>query len=218
MVRVPSSTRGPAAWRVDGWWRGANRKTQLAARRMLGSSAIGASTLTPSAASTSAPPVREDSARLPCLATGTPAPATTKVTAVETFNVPALSPPVPQTSMAPSGAVMAVMRLRMARTAPVSSATVSPRTRIAMSRAPIWAGVASPDMMMSKAVSASAADSVSREARRARIGFRFLDTLGGSGVQAARAGWLLPRASARKLASSVWPCSEAMLSGWNCTP
>ncbi len=218
MVRVPSSTRGPAAWRIEGWWRGANRNTQLAARRMSGSRAIGASTLTPSAASTSAPPVREDSARLPCLATGTPAPATTKVTAVETFSVPALSPPVPQTSIAPSGAVIAVIRLRMARTAPVSSATVSPRTRMAISRAPICAGVASPDMMMSNAVSASAADSVSPEARRARMGFRLLRHAAARRAQAARAGWLLPRASARKLASSVWPCSEAMLSGWNCTP
>ena len=25
-------------------------------------------------------------------------------------------------------------------------------------------------------------------------------------------------ASSRKFASSAWPCSEAMLSGWNCTP
>ena len=54
---------------------------------------IGASTLTPSAVSTSAPPVRDESARLPCFATGTPQPATTKVTAEDTFSVPAPSPP-----------------------------------------------------------------------------------------------------------------------------
>ena len=59
IVRVPSSTRGPAAWRIDGWWRGANRKAQSAARRMSGSRSSGTSTLTPSAASTSAPPVRD---------------------------------------------------------------------------------------------------------------------------------------------------------------
>ena len=41
------------------------------------------SILTPSAASTSAAPERDDSARLPCLATGTPAPATMKAAQVE---------------------------------------------------------------------------------------------------------------------------------------
>ena len=41
------------------------------------------SILTPSAASTSAAPDLEDSARLPCLATGTPAPATMKAAQVE---------------------------------------------------------------------------------------------------------------------------------------
>jgi len=38
---------------------------------------------TPSAVSTSAAPEREESARLPCLATGTPAPATIKEAQVE---------------------------------------------------------------------------------------------------------------------------------------
>ena len=50
--------------------------------------------------------------------------ATTIATAVETLTLWAPSPPVPQTSMAPSGASIAVMRARMARTAPVISATV----------------------------------------------------------------------------------------------
>src|ERR1019366_2088987 len=36
--------------------------------------------------------------------------------------------------------------------------------------------------------------------------------------QAARAGALEKRAMARKLARIRWPCSLAMLSGWNCTP
>ncbi len=137
MVRVPNSTLGPAAWRIEGWWRGANRKTQPASARTIGSRSIGVSRLTPSSVSTSAPPVWEDRARLPCFATGTPQPATTKVTADDTFSVPAPSPPVPQTSMAPSGASIAVILARMARTAPVISCTVSPRRRIAISRAPI---------------------------------------------------------------------------------
>src|SRR4029079_11926051 len=62
------------------------------------------SILTPSAASTSAEPEREEIERLPCLATGTPAPATTNAVQVEMLCVPLASPPVPQVSMAPSGA------------------------------------------------------------------------------------------------------------------
>ena len=57
------------------------------------------SILTPSAVSTSAPPEREDSARLPCLATGTPAPATMKAAQVEMLKEPEASPPVPTTSI-----------------------------------------------------------------------------------------------------------------------
>src|SRR5580658_7008887 len=157
---------------------------------MTGSRSIGASMFTPRAVKTSAPPVREDSARLPCLATGTPNAATTNVTAEDTFKVPAPSPPVPQTSMAPSGASIAVMRARMARTAPVISGTVSPRTRIAMSNAPICAGVASPDMMMVNAASASSADSVSPPASLPMVGFRSCDMprWTGSGGASGRVG------------------------------
>ena len=32
------------------------------------------------------------------------------------------------------------------------------------------------------------------------------------------AGTLCAAASARKFPSKAWPCSDAMLSGWNCTP
>src|SRR4029078_6475791 len=37
------------------------------------------------------------------------------------------------------------------------------------------------------------------------------------GAGALRRRGAMPAIS-RKLASSAWPCSEAMLSGWNCTP
>ena len=84
MVRVPSSTRGPAAWRSAAWWRGAMRNTMPARSSTAGSRSSGTSVFTPSAASTSAAPEREDSARLPCLATGTPQPATTSAAAVLT--------------------------------------------------------------------------------------------------------------------------------------
>ena len=63
-----------------------------------------ASMLTPSAVSTSAEPAFDDSARLPCLATGTPQAATTSAAAVETLKVPDASPPVPQVSIASAGA------------------------------------------------------------------------------------------------------------------
>ena len=84
--------------------------------------------LTPSAVSTSAEPDCEESARLPCLATGTPQPATTKALAVEMLKLPEASPPVPQVSIVPGGASTATALARMIRAAPAISSTVSPRT------------------------------------------------------------------------------------------
>ena len=52
----------------------------------------------PSASRTSAEPHFELTERLPCLATRTPAPATTNAAAVEILKVPMQSPPVPQVS------------------------------------------------------------------------------------------------------------------------
>src|ERR1700754_4650871 len=118
------------------------------------------SIFTPSEASTSAAPERDDSARLPCLATGTPLPATMKAAQVDTFTEPEPSPPVPTTSMASAGACTFSILPRIAATAPVISSTVSPRTRSAISRPPICEGVASPDIMASKADAASSRDSV----------------------------------------------------------
>ena len=46
----------------------------------------------------------------------------------------------------------------MADTAPVISSTVSPRTRSAINSPPICEGVASPDIMLSKADAASSRD------------------------------------------------------------
>src|SRR5262245_16090533 len=58
-------------------------------------------------------------------------------------------------SSAPAGASTRTMRSRIAMTAPVISLTASPRTLSAIRRPPIWAGVASPDIMMSNARFAS---------------------------------------------------------------
>ena len=114
------------------------------------------SIFTPSAASTSAAPDFDDSARLPCLAIVTPAPAATNDAQVETFTEPDPSPPVPTMSTASAGAVTPSIRARMAVTAPVISSTVSPRTLSAIRRPPICDGVASPDIIRSNAVAASA--------------------------------------------------------------
>src|SRR6476659_8667587 len=92
------------------------------------------SILTPSAPSTSAAPDFDDSARLPCLATGTPAPATISAAQVETLYEPEASPPVPTTSMASGGAATLVILERIVLAAPVISSTVSPRTRSAIRR------------------------------------------------------------------------------------
>ena len=83
-----------------------------------------------------------------------PQPATTSAEQVEIFSVPLPSPPVPTISMALSGAVMPSALARITRAAAAISSTVSPRSRSAIRNAPIWAGVASPDMMVSNAASA----------------------------------------------------------------
>src|SRR5665213_4286054 len=118
------------------------------------------SLLTPSEDNTSAAPERDDKARLPCLATGTPQPATMKEAQVDTLTEPEPSPPVPTTSTALTGASTRSILARIANTAPVISSTVSPRTRSAINKPPICEGVASPDIMLSKADAASSRDRV----------------------------------------------------------
>src|SRR2546429_174669 len=130
--------------------------------------------LTPSAISTSAEPDCEESARLPCLATGTPQPATTRALAVEMLKLPEPSPPVPTVSIVPGGASIASALALMIRAAPVISSTVSPRTRSPIRKAPICDGVASPLMMISKAASASLSLRRRPAATSASSGFRSL--------------------------------------------
>src|SRR3954470_12080782 len=132
----------------------------------------GMSILTPSEDSTSAAPERDDSARLPCLATGTPQPATMNDAQVETLTEPEPSPPVPTTSTASAGALTRSILARIAETAPVISSTVSPRTRNAIKRPPICEGVASPDIIASKALAASSRESVAPVATFPIIDFR----------------------------------------------
>src|SRR4029079_475660 len=124
----------------------------------------GNSIFTPSAFSTSADPERDEIDLLPCLATGTPAPATTNAAQVEILNVPLASPPVPQVSMAPFGALTLIALARIARAAPAISSMVSPRTRMPISSDPIWASVPAPDIINAKASAASSCVSVSPDA------------------------------------------------------
>ncbi len=145
-MRTPISLRGPTAWRVAAWKRGANRKVQPTSSSAFCTVAVGASIRIPSASSTSAEPQVPLAERLPCLATGAPQAATTNDATVEMLKVPAPSPPVPQVSTAPFD-VSGTARARMVRAKPVTSSSVSPRAAIAASSAPICAGVASPSMI-----------------------------------------------------------------------
>src|SRR3984893_11359533 len=172
IVRVASSTRvGPTFFQA-GWCDGANMKPMPASVTQGPTCSGVMSILTPSEDSTSAAPERDESARLPCLATGTPAPATMNEAQVETLTEPEPSPPVPTTSIASGGASTRSILERVAETAPVISSTVSPRTRSAISKPPICEGVASPDIMLSKAEAASSRDSVAPVATFPMIAFR----------------------------------------------
>ena len=101
------------------------------------------SSRTPSASRTSADPHRDETDRLPCLATGTPPAAATRAAAVEMLIVSAPSPPVPQVSMAPAGAATRRARARMARAAAATSVPDSPLARSATSMAGDLSGLES---------------------------------------------------------------------------
>src|SRR5215470_2394753 len=127
---------------------------------------------TPRVSTTSAEPQSEaplspDIERLPCLATLSPAPATTNAVAVETLNVPEASPPVPHVSTSISRSVPVSAAVSSARVwtlatferitcaKPINSSTVSPFIRSAVRNAAICASVAVPDMIASIAPAAS---------------------------------------------------------------
>ena len=125
--------------------------------------AAGASSMsTPSASSTSAEPEREVKLRLPCLATGTPAPATTNAAAVEMLSVP--DPPA-------AGAAGVHQRVAVRHVDPDHRAAqrarrarrLRPPSRPwpgAPSAAPaVWTGVASPRISTPKAAAAASPES-----------------------------------------------------------
>src|SRR5690554_6433462 len=131
--------------------------------------------LMPACSIRSALPLLEETARLPCLATNPPAAATTNAEAEETLNRLAPSPPVP--TMSTNGwAVMDTPETnsRMTSTAPVISSTVSLLMRRPISRAPIWASVASPFMTMRITLFISSRDISRFSATRLSASFMFI--------------------------------------------
>src|SRR5206468_2251508 len=138
--------------------------------------------------STSAPPTAPDTARLPCLATGTPAAAATRPAAVETLSVPAPSPPVPQVSIASAGTSgMETAWARSTRAAPASSATASPFMRSATSRLATSAALAAPERISSTHADISLSERSWPSTTRAI---------------ASRSGTALPSGGARRLAAA----------------
>ena len=139
---------------MAGWATRAKNGAMPISTSSLAATSTGISTFTPSASSTSMLPARLEAARFPCLATGTPAPATTKAAAVEMLKVFAPSPPVPQVSTARgSGQGSWRARARAARAAATISETVSPLVRSATSRAAHRMSEPPPSMISPKAAS-----------------------------------------------------------------
>ena len=186
-------------------------------------------TSTPSAPSTSALPERLVAARLPCLATGSPAPAMTKAAAVETLKHLAALEPVPAVSIkSPCRGLMRTARRRIAEARPASSSTVSPFTASATSAAPICASVAAPSSSASRSDAASSRRRFSPRIRRSvnsrRGGPAALACTRGRRQKPRRERPLSARFvrhrsySLRKFASRLLPSVVRIDSGWNWTP
>ncbi len=143
---------------MAGWWLGAKRKTIPVSWTIFAWASGGIPMVTPSAASTSADPHRLLTPRLPCLTTGTPAPAATNAAAVLMLKVCAPSPPVPQvsTSVPATCGLTRTACARITRANAAISSGVSPFIRSPARNPPICACVACPVMISSITASASA--------------------------------------------------------------
>ncbi len=171
-VRTPSVLRTGITWRSAGWKSGAKAKPMPVFATQNSTPAAGRSTFTPRASSTSAEPLFDDTDRLPCLTTGTPAPVHTSAAAVEMLNVPLKSPPVPHRSMASSASTaMGTAKARIVSQKATSSSCVSPRAARPTRKPAISSGRASPCMMMRSACVASSFVSVSPAASVVRYCF-----------------------------------------------
>jgi len=141
----------------------------------------------------------EDMERLPCLATGTPAAATTNDTAVEILSVPSPSPPVPQRSIARGGAGDGLhLRLeRRDRAHEFRSGGLSCRQR--------------DEEVLDLFLAGTAAQQLTKDARRFVLAQGMV--LDAQGIEKPR----LIASAPGNWRANAWPFSEAMLSGWNCT-
>ncbi len=157
VVGAPSSDRAFAAYRRAGWNFTAKQKVMPASSATSTTRCGGSSRLTPSLPRTSEEPLADDEARLPCLTTLAPVPATTIADMVEMLTVLAMSPPVPTMSTVRPGTWMVVACSYIARTSPETSVTVSPLARSATAKPAICTSVASPLMMRSIAQAVSSA-------------------------------------------------------------
>ena len=174
MVRRRSSRRAGCTYFMAECMAGANRNTMPTSSRQAARTAVGRLILTPSASMTSAEPHFELILRLPCLATRTPAPATTNAVAVEILKVPrgvaAGAAGVDQrvafrAADVQGGVFVKGQRLaaaRMASAKPTISSTVSPFMCRATSKAAICASVALPEKISVMTARASSRVSDSR--------------------------------------------------------
>ncbi len=154
-VGTPSSFLAEATWRRAGWNFTAKQKVMPASTATSATRRGVSSRLTPSSPSTSEAPLALEAARLPCLTTVAPVPATTMADIVEMLTVLARSPPVPTMSTVGPGTSMRLACSYMVRTRPAISSTVSPLARRATAKPAICTSVASPRMMRSMAQAAS---------------------------------------------------------------
>ena len=162
-VRIPISRRTGPAWRMAGWKAWANMKPMPLSLMHRSTPSGESSILTPSSSSTSALPQVPEAARLPCLATLSPAPAATNAAAVEMLNVFSPSPPVPTESTNIPSTLTRRENSRMTVAMPAISSFVSPLRLRAVKNDPNCAGVASPDIICRMTNAASSIDRESPE-------------------------------------------------------
>ena len=171
VVGVPSSRRTGAAKRIAGWKRWAKQKPMPTSRTQRPTPSGPRSMTTPSDSSTSTDPHFEDAARPPCFATRAPAAAVTIAAMVDTFTVPAPSPPVPQVSTSGTVEIGEVDVLGEVEHGAHERGQLGCGLALGAQRrranAAIWASVASPERMTDIACSTGR-----RAGRRAGAGAR----------------------------------------------
>ena len=149
ILLIPISFLTGAAYFIEEWYAGANRKhIPVSSKTVSACSAVRASSA-PSLSSTSAAPLLLDTLRFPCFATRMPPAAATNALVVEILKVPTSSPPVPTMSITGKGgdSFTALSRITVAQA--VISSMVSPFILRAVRNEDICAWVAFPLMISS---------------------------------------------------------------------